>query len=84
MADRITLSVVINGNTTVLEFEAQQPLHSVIAEALGKTGNTGRPPGDWIPTNEAGDRLDSSKTLSALGIGTGFRLFLTTSAGAGG
>jgi hypothetical protein len=83
-SNEVTLDVVIGGSTTPLTFQSNQPLHAVIAEALGKTHNTGRPPSEWVPTNAAGDALDARKTLSALGLVSGSRLFLSLGAGVGG
>ena len=85
MAEReITLRVVIGGSTTAMEFEAKDKLAEVIEEALEKTHHTGRPVSDWIATNEAGETLDPRKSLSALGLVGGARLFLTPGAGVGG
>jgi hypothetical protein len=81
---KLSLQIVIGGLTTSLEFNPKQPLHAVIAEALGKTGNSGRRPGEWLATNQAGDPLDTGKTLEELGIVSGMRLFLSPGAGAGG
>lgn len=83
-ANKITLSLVINGSTTSFDFAPSQPLHAVIAETLGRTGNTGRPPADWNATNAAGDALDRTKSLSALGLSDGAVVFLTASVGVGG
>ncbi len=80
----VTLDVVIGGSTTQLSFQSSQRLEAAIAEALGKTHNTGRPPSEWVATNAAGETLDVRKTLNALGMVTGARLFLSLGAGAGG
>jgi hypothetical protein len=81
----ITLQVVINGLPTSLTFQSQQPLQAVIAEALGKTGNSGRAdPKDWNATNAAGDALDPRRTLAQLGLASGGSLFLSLGAGVGG
>lgn len=81
---KVQLQVAISGLTTALEFNPNQPLHAVIAEALGKTGNTGRPPQEWIATNQAGEPLDASRTVAELGLASGMKLFLALGAGAGG
>jgi len=81
----VAIQVVINGLATPLTFQSQQPLHAVIAEALGKTGNSGRAdPKDWNATNAAGDALDPRKTLAQLGLVSGGSLFLSLGAGIGG
>ena len=83
-ATEVSLDVVISGAVTPLTFRSTEPLHAVIAEALAKTHNTGRPPSEWVATNQAGDQLDSRKTLAQLGLVSGMRLFLTVGAGVGG
>lgn len=84
-AQPLTLTVVINGLSTTLTFQSSQPLHAVIAEALGKTGNSGRAePSEWNASNAAGDGLDPGKTLGQLGLISGSQLFLSLGAGVGG
>jgi len=84
MAGQVKLDVVIGGSTTSLTFQSSERLEAAIAEALGKTHNTGRPPSEWVATNAAGEALDVRKTLSALGLANGARLFLSLGAGVGG
>ncbi len=82
--NRISLQIVINGTPYPLTFSGNEKLHAVIASALGQTGNSGRPPGDWIAKDDAGTTLDQTKSLADLGLKEGSRVFLSLGSGSGG
>lgn len=81
---RITLQIVINGTPYPLPFNSHEKLHAVIASALAQTGNSGRPPADWIAKDDAGHTLDQNKSLADLGLHDGSRVFLSLGSGSGG
>ena len=84
MADTLSLTFIINGAPYTFEFSPAEPLHAAIAHVLGETGNSGRPPADWIARSVAGDDLDQRKRLRDLGLASGGQIYLSLSAGVGG
>ncbi len=84
MADKVTLEIIVNGQSTSVEASTRAPLHSVIGKALAETGNTGQPPENWEFRNEGGVLLDSDEKIGDLGLAAGARLFLNLKAGVGG
>jgi hypothetical protein len=84
MASNIQLTFVIDGAPRSVSVNSSEPLHAAIAKSLAESGNTGRPPGDWVATLPGGQILDPSRTLSQLGLVGGAQIFLSLSAGVGG
>lgn len=84
MAEKVTLEIIVNGQSTTLEVSSRAPLHSVIGKALAETGNSGQPPENWEFRNEGGVLLDSDQKIGDLGLASGSRLFLNLKAGVGG
>ncbi|TPI43434.1 DUF2604 domain-containing protein [Mesorhizobium sp. B3-1-6] len=82
--NRITLTIVVNGEPVAVEANVKSPLHTVIAKALADSGNVGQPPENWELKDEAGVVLDASKKIEDLGIIEGQKLFLSLKAGAAG
>ncbi|WP_246787025.1 DUF2604 domain-containing protein [Aminobacter sp. MDW-2] len=82
--NKITLTIVVNGEPVSVEANVNAPLHTVIAKALTDSGNVGQPPENWELKDEGGTVLDGSKKVEDLGIVDGQRLFLSLKAGAAG
>jgi len=84
MADKVTLEVIVNGQSTMVEANDNAPLHSIIGHALAATGNSGQPPENWEIRNEGGVLLAPDEKIKDLHLTTGTRLFLNLKAGIGG
>jgi Predicted metal binding domain/Protein of Unknown function (DUF2604) len=81
---KIDLTVVVNGEPTVVSAEPHAPLRAIVAKALAQTSNTGQPADQWELRNEAGVLLDLGQRLEDSGLVTGATLFLNLIAGVGG
>jgi hypothetical protein len=81
---KIDLTIVVNGQPTVVEANLNSPLHSVVGKALEATENTGQPPDAWEMRNAAGEELDLNKKIGDFGFAPGTQLFLNLKAGVGG
>jgi hypothetical protein len=81
---KIDLTIVVNGQPTVVEANLNSPLKSVVGKALEATGNTGQPPESWEMRNSAGEELDLSRKIDSFGFAPGVQLFLNLKAGVGG
>ncbi len=81
MADKITVTIVVNGQPTQISGPAQASLERVIPQALEQTGNVGQPPENWELRNAAGQLLGST---AKMGDFVGQTLFLNLKAGIGG
>lgn len=79
-----TLTVVVNGQPTEVEANENAPIRTVIPKALGKSGNTGRPPEDWQLTDADGNLLDLGRKIEEFGFVPGVTLLLSLKAGVGG
>jgi hypothetical protein len=84
MADKIALTVVVNGAPTVVEANLNAPLGSVIGKVLEQTGNTGQPADNWELRDGAGQVLDLAAKIGTFGFSADTRLFLNLRAGVGG
>lgn len=82
--NKITLTIVVNGDPVSVEANVNAPLHTIIAKALTESGNVGQPPENWELKDEGGTVLDGSKKIEDLGVADGQRLFLSLKAGAAG
>jgi len=82
--NKIALTIVVNGQPTVVEANLNSPLRSVIGKALEATGNTGQPPESWELRNAAGEELDLRKKIREFHFPPGVQLFLNLKAGVGG
>ena len=78
------ITVVVNGQPTIVHVNANAPLKSLIPKALEETGNTGQPPENWELRDAAGTLLDTSKKISSYGFVGAVQLFLNLKAGVGG
>ncbi|MDE2933828.1 MAG: DUF2604 domain-containing protein [Chloroflexota bacterium] len=81
---KIFISVVVNGQLTVVESTEDQPVGQIIPDALRQTGNSGQPPKDWELRDSDGNLLDLNKTIGDYGFDEKTRLFLNLKAGVGG
>lgn len=81
---KIELTVIVNGQPTVVEANLNAPLHTVIPKALEQTGNAGQPPENWELRNSAGNLLDGKQKIGTFGFEPGTHVFLNLKAGVGG
>lgn len=81
---KLTITIVVNGQPTVVEANTNAPLHTVIPKALADTHNVGQPPDQWELRDAAGSLLDPDKKTGELGLAAGVTLFLNLKAGVGG
>lgn len=84
MPDKLSLTIVVNGQPTVVEANVNTPLHTVIPKALEQTNNAGQPPDNWELRDAAGALLDGAKKIQDYAFGSGIKLFLNLRAGVGG
>jgi hypothetical protein len=82
--NKITLTVVVNGDSVEVEGNSNAPLHTIIPKALTESGNVGQPPENWELKDEAGNVLDVGKKIEEYGFTAGIKLFLSLKAGAAG
>ena len=82
--NKIELTVVVNGQATVVEGNLNAPLHTIIPRALDQTGNSGQPPENWELRDAQGTLLDTSKKIGSFNFTPDTRLFLNLKAGVGG
>jgi hypothetical protein len=83
-SNKIHLTVVVNGEPTVVEAEPNAPLHTIVTKALAQTHNTGQPPDQWELRNEAGEVLQRDQKIEHYQFAPGTTLFLNLIAGVGG
>jgi Protein of Unknown function (DUF2604) len=81
---KIEITVVVNGQPTVVAVNTNSQLHTIIPKALHDTGNSGQPPENWELRDAAGTLLDTSKKIETFGFAAGVTLFLSLKAGVGG
>ena len=84
MAEKIALTVVVNGAPTVVEAELNAPLKTVVVKALEQTGNTGQPPEQWELRDATGVVLNLDAKIGSFHFEPDTRLFLNLRAGVGG
>ena len=81
---KISISVVVNGQLTVVDTTEDEPVGAIIPEALRQTGNSGQPTDNWELRDADGNLLDPDKTIGDYGFDDKVRLFLNLKAGVGG
>ena len=81
---KIAITVVVNGQPTIVEANPEAPLRTIIPVALEQTGNTGQPPENWELRDAAGVELDVAKKIEDFQFPADVRLFLNLKAGVGG
>jgi hypothetical protein len=82
--NKIELTVVVNGQETVVEGNVNAPLQTIIPRALDQTGNSGQPPENWELRDAQGTLLDTGKKIGTFNFTADTRLFLNLKAGVGG
>ena len=81
---KIEMTVVVNGQPTVVVAVEDDPLSAIIPDALRQTGNSGQPPENWELRDTDGNLLDLNKKIGDFGFDDKTRLFLNLKAGVGG
>jgi hypothetical protein len=84
MAEKIELTVVVNGQPTEVVANEEAVLLMVVEKALEQTGNTGQPPENWELRNASGVELDVHKKVEDYHFKPHTQLFLNLKAGVGG
>ena len=86
MADpkKISITVVVNGQPTVVDAASDEPLGAIIPDALRQTENSGQPPENWELRDADGELLDLDKKIEDYPFTDKTRLFLNLKAGVGG
>ena len=83
-ADKMTLTIIVNGTPTPVEQNINTPLSAVIEKALAATGNVGQPPANWELRDEQGVLLEADRKIGSYSFPAGVTLFLSLKAGVGG
>jgi hypothetical protein len=81
LAEKVTLTIVVNGQPTELTAPAQASVESLIPAALEQTGNVGQPANNWELRDAAGKQLSPKNKVGEF---AGQTLFLNLKAGIGG
>ena len=81
---KISITVVVNGQPTVVDAIGDAPLGTIIPDALRQTENSGQPSGNWELRDAEGNLLDLDKKVEDYGFPEKGRLFLNQKAGVGG
>ena len=81
---KITITVVVNGQPTVVDAIEDDPLGTIIPDVLRQTENSGQPPENWELRDSDGTLLDLDKKIGDYGFPEKTRLFLNLKAGVGG
>lgn len=84
MANDLLLTIVVNGQPTVVGTNPEAPLQTIIPKALEQSGNSGQPPDNWELRDANGGLLDLAKKIEQFGFPANVRLFLNLKAGVGG
>ena len=79
----IDITVIVNGQPTVVRANPSAPLLTVIPKALEQTHTTGQPPENW-ELNYEGKVLDPAQKIESFQFPAGAQLFLNLKAGIGG
>ena len=82
--NQIQLTVVVNGEPTIVEANVEAPLRTVIPKALHQTGNSGQPPENWELRDTGGTLLELDAKVETFTFTPESRLFLNLKAGIGG
>jgi hypothetical protein len=82
--NEISITVVVNGQSTQVDVNENAPLRTIIPKALHQTGNSGQPPENWELRDADGNLLDLDKKIEDYNFSADVRLFLNLKAGVGG
>lgn len=80
----IHLTIVVNGQPTVVSELKEAPLGAAIPKALSQTGNAGQPPENWELRDAAGAVLSLELEIAEYRFPPDVKLFLNLKAGVGG
>lgn len=81
----IVIRFIVNGEELPLEVWPNQFLDDLVRIVLEKTGNTGRPAGEWEVRTEAGVLIpDLHKQIESFHFANFMKLYTTLKVGAGG
>ena len=83
-AKKISITVVVSGQPTVVDAFETDPLGKIVPDALRQTANSGQPPENWELRDADGNLLDLDKPIGQYGFPEKVRLFLNLKAGVGG
>ena len=81
---KVSITVVVNGQPTVVDAFEDDPLRRIIPDALRQTENLGQPAENWELRDGDGNLLDLAKKIGDFGFPPKVRLFLNLKAGVGG
>ena len=81
---KISITVVVNGQPTVVDAFDDDALSTIVPDALRQTANSGQPPENWELRDADGNLLDLNKKIGDYGFEEKTRLFLNLKAGVGG
>lgn len=81
---KIDLTVIVNGQPTVVEANPNAELRSVVEKALSQTHTTGRGEDEWELRDATGLELDLGRKIASFDFLPGTQLFLNLKAGVGG
>ena len=81
---KISITVVVNGQPTVVDAVEDDPLSTIVPDALRQTENSGQPAENWELRDADGNLLDPAKKIGDYGFPPKVRLFLNLKAGIGG
>jgi hypothetical protein len=82
--NEVDLTIVVNGQPTVVHANRNAPLRTVIARAVEQTGNAGQPPDNWELRDAGGAPLPLDQKIGDFKFPADVRLFLNLKAGVGG
>lgn len=82
--NKVSITVVVGGTPVQVTANENAPLHTIIPEALAKSGNLGQNPDEWELADKNGTPYDPNKKLDELGLENGATIYLSRKAGGGG
>jgi hypothetical protein len=82
--NKIDLTIIVNGQPTVVEANQNAELRQVVAKALEQTHTTGQGPDQWELRDATGVDLPLDKKIKDFNFVPGTQLFLSLKAGVGG
>ena len=84
-ADKMQLTIVVNGTPAAIDQNVNSPLRAVIERALAATGNeAGQSVENWELRDEQGVLLELDRKIGSFGFVGTATLFLSLKAGVGG
>ena len=82
--NKISLTVVVNGQPVNVDANVNAPLRTVIEHALQQSGNSGQPLDNWELRDGTGNILDGNRKVGEFNLSSGATIFLNLKAGVGG